>query len=78
MSSGGTEAPPRRVSRNAEGGSSDEQRWMAEVVAQVKHSAFMRRYGGIREQAAPILCLASDEASYITGSGLPVVGDDLG
>ncbi|WP_260502874.1 SDR family oxidoreductase [Paracoccus yeei] len=51
---------------------------MAEVVAQVKHSAFMRRYGGIREQAAPILCLASDEASYITGSGLPVVGDDLG
>ena len=78
VSSGGTEAPPRRVPRNAEGGSPDEQRWMAEVVAQVKHSAFMRRYGGIREQAAPILFLASDEASYITGSGLPVAGGDLG
>ena len=50
----------------------------AEVVAQVKHSAFMRRYGGIREQAAPILCLASDEASYITGTVLPVAGGDTG
>ena len=75
---GGTEAPPRRIPRNAEGDSEAEKAWMAEVVEQVKQSAFMRRYGGIREQAAPILCLASDEASYITGSGLPVVGDDLG
>ena len=78
VSSGGTEVPSRRVPRNAEGGSPDKRRWMAGVVAQVKHSAFMRRYGGIREQAAPILFLASDEASYITGSVLPVAGGDLG
>ncbi|WP_449045181.1 benzoate diol dehydrogenase BenD [Paracoccus versutus] len=75
---GGTEAPPRRVPRNADGDSADERRWMAEVVDQVRQSAFMRRYGSIDEQAAPILFLASDEASYITGSVLPVAGGDTG
>lgn len=75
---GGTEAPPRRIPRNAEGDSPDEQRWMAEVVAQVKQSAFMHRYASIEEQAAPILFLASDEASYITGTVLPVAGGDTG
>ncbi len=75
---GGTEAPPRRVPRNADGDSADERRWMAEVVDQVRQSAFMRRYGSIDEQAAPILFLASDEASYITGSVLPVAGGDSG
>ncbi|KGJ10278.1 1,6-dihydroxycyclohexa-2,4-diene-1-carboxylate dehydrogenase (plasmid) [Paracoccus versutus] len=75
---GGTEAPPRRVPRNADGDSADERRWMAEVVDQVRQSAFMRRYGSIDEQVAPILFLASDEASYITGSVLPVAGGDSG
>jgi dihydroxycyclohexadiene carboxylate dehydrogenase len=75
---GGTEAPPRRIPRNAEGDSADEQRWMSQVVDQVKQSAFMQRYGTIEEQTAPILFLASDEASYITGSVLPVAGGDLG
>lgn len=51
---------------------------MAEVVQQVKQSSFMKRYGSIDEQAAPILFLASDEASYITGSVLPVAGGDTG
>lgn len=75
---GGTLAPPRRVPRNAEGDSEQEQAWMAEAVEQVTRSSFMKRYGTIAEQVAPILFLASDEASYITGSVLPVAGGDLG
>lgn len=75
---GGTEAPPRRIPRNAEGDSAAEKAWMAEVVDQVKQSALMHRYATIEEQAAPILFLASDEASYITGSVLPVAGGDTG
>ncbi|VDS10154.1 3-oxoacyl-[acyl-carrier-protein] reductase FabG [Paracoccus haematequi] len=75
---GGTEAPPRRVPRNAQGDNADEKAWMAEVVAQVKQSALMHRYATIEEQAAPILFLASDEASYITGTVLPVAGGDTG
>ena len=75
---GGTEAPPRRIPRNAAGDSDAEKAWMAQVVDQVKQSAPMHRYGTIEEQAAPILFLASDEASYITGSILPVAGGDTG
>ncbi|QAA98386.1 MULTISPECIES: benzoate diol dehydrogenase BenD [Agrobacterium tumefaciens complex] len=75
---GGTEAPPRRVPRNAAGDTAEEKGWMLEVVDQVKQSSFMKRYGTIEEQAAPILFLASDEASYITGSIVPVAGGDLG
>lgn len=75
---GGTEAPPRRIPRNAAGDTAEERAWMQEVVAQVKQSSFMKRYGSIAEQVAPILFLASDEASYITGSVLPVAGGDLG
>lgn len=75
---GGTQAPPRRIPRNATGDTAQEQAWMADAVAQVTDSAFMKRYGTIEEQVAPILFLASDEASYITGSVLPVAGGDLG
>jgi len=75
---GGTQAPPRRVPRNAEGDTARERAWMAEAVAQVTSSAFMKRYGTLEEQIAPILFLASDEASYVTGSVLPVAGGDIG
>ncbi|MEO7467063.1 MAG: benzoate diol dehydrogenase BenD [Sphingobium limneticum] len=75
---GGTSAPPRRVARNAEGDNAQEQAWMAEAVDQVTSSAFMKRYGTLDEQIAPILFLASDEASYVTGSVLPVAGGDIG
>jgi len=75
---GGTEAPPRRIARNAAGDSAQEQAWMAEAVAQVTASTFVKRYAKLEEQVAPILFLASDEASYITGSILPVAGGDLG
>lgn len=38
----------------------------------------MKRYGTLDEMVAPILFLASDDASYITGSVVPVAGGDLG
>lgn len=75
---GGTDVGPRRVPRNAEGDSAAEQAWMAETVEQVTGSSFLGRYASVAEQVAPILFLASDEASYITGSVLPVAGGDLG
>jgi dihydroxycyclohexadiene carboxylate dehydrogenase len=75
---GGTEAPPRRIPRNAAGDSEQEKAWMAEAVEQVTESTFFKRYGSLDEQIAPILFLASDDASYITGTVLPVAGGDLG
>ncbi|MBY4868155.1 1,6-dihydroxycyclohexa-2,4-diene-1-carboxylate dehydrogenase [Burkholderia sp. Bp9017] len=75
---GGTQAPPRRVPRNAAGDNAQEQAWMAEAVRQVTDSTFFKRYGTLDEQIAPILFLASDEASYITGTVLPVAGGDTG
>ena len=75
---GGTDAPPRRVTRNPAGDSAQERIWMSEAVRQVNESTFFKRYGSIEEQVAPILFLASDEASYITGTVLPVAGGDTG
>ncbi|NKQ51357.1 1,6-dihydroxycyclohexa-2,4-diene-1-carboxylate dehydrogenase [Amycolatopsis sp. K13G38] len=76
---GGTEAPPRRVSR---GGSAletaREQAWYQAHIDQTVASSLMKRYGTLDEQAAAIAFLASDEASYITGTVLPVAGGDLG
>jgi dihydroxycyclohexadiene carboxylate dehydrogenase len=75
---GGTEAPPRRISRNAEEPSVQEREWHRQVIDQTVSSSLMKRYGTTQEQAAAILFLASDEASYITGVTLPVAGGDLG
>ncbi|HEX7932061.1 MAG TPA: benzoate diol dehydrogenase BenD [Paraburkholderia sp.] len=75
---GGTEAPARRVPRNAAGDSEQEKAWMGEAVEQVIGSTFFKRYGSIDEQVGPILFLASDEAGYITGTVLPVAGGDEG
>jgi dihydroxycyclohexadiene carboxylate dehydrogenase len=75
---GGTSALPRRVPRNAAGDTVQEQAWMSEAVRQVTGSTFLKRYGSLDEQIAPILFLASDEASYITGTVLPVAGGDTG
>ena len=75
---GGTEAPPRRVPRNPAEQSAEERGWYQRIVDQTTQSSLMKRYGTLDEQASAILFLASDEASYITGTVLPVAGGDLG
>lgn len=76
---GGTEAPPRRISRGTpEPRDATERAWYQAHIDQTLGSSLMGRYGTLDEQAAAITFLASDEASYITGTVLPVAGGDLG
>lgn len=75
---GGTEAPPRVTPRNAAEPSEQEKAWYQQLVDQTKAASFMGRYGTLDEQAGPILFLASRDASYITGSVVPVAGGDGG
>ncbi|MFB9258513.1 1,6-dihydroxycyclohexa-2,4-diene-1-carboxylate dehydrogenase [Dietzia aerolata] len=75
---GGTLAPERRISRGGDASTDQEQAWYSQIVDQTIDSTVMGRYGTLHEQAAPICFLASDEASYITGSVLPVAGGDQG
>lgn len=78
IATGGTEAPPRKIPRNENEISQQEQQWNQEIVNQTIQSSYMHRYGTIDEQVKAILFLASEEASYITGSILPVAGGDQG
>ena len=75
---GGTDAPPRQIPRNGDEQSPRDHEWYAQIVDQTIASTHVGRYGTLAEQAAPILFLASDEATYITGSVLPVGGGDQG
>ena len=78
VATGGTEAPPRKVPRNAAKLTPQEEAWYQAIVDQTVDSSLMHRYGTIAEQVGAILFLASDEASYITGTVLPVGGGDQG
>ncbi len=78
VATGGTEAPPRKIPRNAQPLTGDEKGWMNAVVEQTIDRTFMKRYGTIDEQVNTIAFLASDESSYITGSTIPVGGGDEG
>ncbi|MVW62990.1 1,6-dihydroxycyclohexa-2,4-diene-1-carboxylate dehydrogenase [Massilia sp. NEAU-DD11] len=78
VATGGTEAPPRKVPRNPKALSEQEQTWYQGIVDQTIATSLMHRYGTIDEQVAAILFLASGEASYITGTVLPVGGGDQG
>ena len=78
VATGGTEAPPRKIPRNAQPLTTDEKNWMDAVVDQTIDRTFMKRYGTIDEQVNAIAFLASDESSYITGSTIPVGGGDEG
>lgn len=75
---GGTEAPARTIPRGPGPEGAQEEAWTQQVVDQTVDSSLMQRYGTLREQAQPIVFLASDAASYITGSVLPVGGGDQG
>jgi dihydroxycyclohexadiene carboxylate dehydrogenase len=75
---GGTDAPPRRIPRNGIERCDQELVWYQQIVDQTIGSSLMKRYGTIDEQAAAILFLASDEASFITGMVMPVGGGDQG
>ena len=75
---GGTEAPPRLTPRNAKEQSEQEKAWYQTLIDQTTENSFMNRYGTLDEQAEPILFLASDASSYMTGTVLPVPGGDLG
>lgn len=75
---GGTEAPPRLTPRNAKEQSEQEKAWYQMLIDQTTENSFMHRYGTLDEQAEPILFLASDASSYMTGTVLPVAGGDLG
>ena len=75
---GGTEAPPRLTPRNAKEQTEQEKEWYQGLIDQTTENSFMHRYGTLDEQAEPILFLASDAASYITGTVIPVAGGDLG
>ncbi|WP_033294631.1 benzoate 1,2-dioxygenase electron transfer component BenC [Amycolatopsis jejuensis] len=76
---GGTEAPPRRIPRGGpDPATGQEQAWFQAHIDQTVESSLLKRYGTLDEQAAAIAFLASDEASYVTGTVLPVAGGDLG
>lgn len=78
VATGGTEAPPRKVPRNAQALTENEKIWMQQVVDQTIDRSLMKRYGSIQEQVNAIVFLASDDSSYITGTILPVGGGDQG
>lgn len=80
VATGGTEAPPRKIPRDGSNRSLNEQEqtWVQQVVDQTLDRSHMHRYGSIDEQVNAIVFLASDEASYINGSILPVAGGDQG
>ena len=75
---GMTEAPPRRIPRGTAPPTENDRAGFRVVAEQSLASSHMHRAGTIAEQVAAILFLASDEASYITGTVLPVGGGDQG
>lgn len=76
---GGTTAPPRRIARGTPPpANAAEQAWFDAHIEQTIASSLLKRYATLDEQAAAICFVASDEASYITGTVLPVAGGDIG
>lgn len=78
VATGGTEAPARLIPRYQSSLTEQEKTWMQEVVDQTIASSHLKRYSTIDEQVKVILFLASEDASYMTGSIVPVGGGDQG
>ncbi len=78
VATGGTEAPARKIPRNANPMTEQEKIWYQDIIDQTVSSTLMKRYGNITEQVNAILFLGSEESSYITGTVLPVGGGDQG
>jgi dihydroxycyclohexadiene carboxylate dehydrogenase len=71
---GGTNVGERRIPRNSSTMNSQETEWYQAIVDESTDLSFIKRFSLPEEQANAILFLASDEASYITGTVLPVGG----
>jgi dihydroxycyclohexadiene carboxylate dehydrogenase len=78
VATGGTDAPARKIPRNQQPLTQQEQHWMQAVVAQTTASSLLKRYGSIAEQVNAICFLASAQSSYMTGSVIAVGGGDQG
>src|SRR3954465_15109523 len=64
---GGTEAPPRRIPRNAAPPTEQEKAWYQQIVDQTVSSSLMKRYVTTEEQAAAILSLGAHAAPAVAG-----------
>lgn len=78
VATGGTDVGERKIPRNSTPQTAQEKVWYQQIVDQTVQSSHMKRYGLMHEQVSAILFLAGDDASYITGTTLPVGGGDQG
>ena len=78
---GGTDVGTRLIPRDQQDQNLVDPRrdmWSRQVIDQTISSSYFKRISSVSEQAAPILFLASDEASYLTNVVLTVGGGDNG
>lgn len=75
---GGVDVGERAIPRNTESLSQIDTLGMQGVYEQTLRDTPMKRFGTPEEQAAAIVFLAADEASYITGQTLYVAGGGIG
>lgn len=75
---GGIAAPPRIVQRYASEPDAQARRWHEEIYEEAIATSQMKRLGTLDEIAGVVLFAASDDASYITGTTIPVAGGHQG
>lgn len=75
---GGIEAPPRRIQRRDDEPDEAQKAWYREIYDEAIDTSLMKRLGTLDEIAGAVLFVASDDASYITGTTIPVAGGHQG